>query len=393
MDEELVRRYLYTAGLPGPRPDHPHLRRAARQQLPDLAGRLRRVVCHPHLLAGFRQRGTAGGAGGISPSASAASAGSRSRSTACSLGMLRKRYATLRVSALLLASAGVAVGDRRRRLAVCGGRVAGAGPGGGRVRPALPAPRPAPGAASAGGRRCPGPQLAAGFRSGSAGLILAALCLISMTWHLVDFERGAPRSGTDFAVTSAGILYLGWIGSYLISLRRLPDGEWWLLLALPSIWLADSAPTWSAATSAGTASRPVEPQEDLGRLPGRCGRGGGCRGCIVPAVAVAAGPDFGHLARQRVDPGNDGECARTPGRSGREHDQARDRGQGLRDSAARPRRRSRPIGLLAGAASLGILRCLWLSCRARWRSQQGCFAGGSSSGAESIMQQADDLSG
>ena len=74
-----------------------------------------------------------------------------------------------------------------------------------------------------------------------APALLTALFLVAMTWHLVDFERGAPRSGTDLAITLAGILYLGWIGAFLISLRRMPDGEWWLLLALPSVWLADTA--------------------------------------------------------------------------------------------------------------------------------------------------------
>jgi phosphatidate cytidylyltransferase len=74
-----------------------------------------------------------------------------------------------------------------------------------------------------------------------APAILTALCLLGMTWHLVDYERGAPASGTDFALTLGGALYLGWIGSYLVSLRSLPDGEWWALTALPSVWLADSA--------------------------------------------------------------------------------------------------------------------------------------------------------
>jgi phosphatidate cytidylyltransferase len=74
-----------------------------------------------------------------------------------------------------------------------------------------------------------------------APLVLTGLCLLGMTWHLVDYERGAPASGTDFALTLGGALYLGWIGSYLISLRNLPDGEWWVLTALPSVWLADSA--------------------------------------------------------------------------------------------------------------------------------------------------------
>ncbi len=34
-----------------PGPDHPHLRRAARQQFPDLAGCVLGVVFHPNLLA------------------------------------------------------------------------------------------------------------------------------------------------------------------------------------------------------------------------------------------------------------------------------------------------------------------------------------------------------
>jgi phosphatidate cytidylyltransferase len=36
-------------------------------------------------------------------------------------------------------------------------------------------------------------------------------------------------------------VYLGWIGGYLISLRNLPDGKWWLLTVLVAVWLADTA--------------------------------------------------------------------------------------------------------------------------------------------------------
>jgi phosphatidate cytidylyltransferase len=69
--------------------------------------------------------------------------------------------------------------------------------------------------------------------------ILSVLLLGGMAWHTIDYERGAERSGTDFAITIAGIMYVGWLGSYLISLRMLPDGLWWFLLVLPTIWLAD----------------------------------------------------------------------------------------------------------------------------------------------------------
>ena len=70
-------------------------------------------------------------------------------------------------------------------------------------------------------------------------LLLGAALAVSLAWHLVDFERGAPNSGTDFALTAVGIIYIGWLGAYLVSLRDLPGGLWWLLLALPTVWLAD----------------------------------------------------------------------------------------------------------------------------------------------------------
>jgi phosphatidate cytidylyltransferase len=78
----------------------------------------------------------------------------------------------------------------------------------------------------------------AGFAAGPA--TLAAAILAAMAWHLVEFERGSAHAGLDFALTTAGIAYLGWIGAYLISLRQTPDGQWWVLLTLSCVWLADS---------------------------------------------------------------------------------------------------------------------------------------------------------
>jgi len=70
---------------------------------------------------------------------------------------------------------------------------------------------------------------------------LTLLILAAMTWHLFDYEKGRNLAAADFVVTVGGIVYLGWIGAYLIDIRNLPDGIWWLALVLPTAWLADTA--------------------------------------------------------------------------------------------------------------------------------------------------------
>ena len=69
---------------------------------------------------------------------------------------------------------------------------------------------------------------------------LSLLILFSMTFHLLAYERGRDQAASDFAITTTGILYLGWIGGYMISLRQLPQGKWWLLTVLVAVWLADT---------------------------------------------------------------------------------------------------------------------------------------------------------
>ena len=71
-------------------------------------------------------------------------------------------------------------------------------------------------------------------------ILLGFLILVAMTYHMLAYEAGKDKSAIDFVITMGGILYLGWLGSYLVSLRALPDGLWWMLIALPTIWLGDS---------------------------------------------------------------------------------------------------------------------------------------------------------
>jgi phosphatidate cytidylyltransferase len=78
------------------------------------------------------------------------------------------------------------------------------------------------------------------FQFQYADLILSAIILTAMTVHLLDYEKGAEKAGTDFAITLGGILYIGWLGAYMISIRGLENGLWWFMIALPAAWLADS---------------------------------------------------------------------------------------------------------------------------------------------------------
>jgi phosphatidate cytidylyltransferase len=82
----------------------------------------------------------------------------------------------------------------------------------------------------------------------AAILSFVLFVLLAMAVHIVRYERGRDRAGVDFAVTVAGIVYLGWLGSYLLDLRQLAQGGWWLLIVLPIIWAGDTG-----AYSIGTA--------------------------------------------------------------------------------------------------------------------------------------------
>ena len=73
-----------------------------------------------------------------------------------------------------------------------------------------------------------------------AELTLTCLALVAMAAHLYAYERGRDQAALDFTITVGGLLYLGWVGAYLVNLRELPNGGWWLMLVLPTVWMADS---------------------------------------------------------------------------------------------------------------------------------------------------------
>ncbi len=78
------------------------------------------------------------------------------------------------------------------------------------------------------------------FLPAFASPVLAIAVLLAMTLHLVAYERGRDQAASDFNATVGGIVYIGWIGSYLFDLRNLPEGGWLFMLVMLCVWLGDS---------------------------------------------------------------------------------------------------------------------------------------------------------
>lgn len=70
-------------------------------------------------------------------------------------------------------------------------------------------------------------------------ILLGLVVLASMADQVIRYGKDDQFAAINFSITIAGVLYLGWMGSYMISIRMMAHGEWLLLLVLPSVWLAD----------------------------------------------------------------------------------------------------------------------------------------------------------
>jgi len=69
--------------------------------------------------------------------------------------------------------------------------------------------------------------------------VIALLVLVSMSVYVLEYERGMQNAATNFCINMGGILYIGLLGSYFITLRQVNDGLWWFLIVLPAAWFAD----------------------------------------------------------------------------------------------------------------------------------------------------------
>jgi len=68
--------------------------------------------------------------------------------------------------------------------------------------------------------------------------MLTGVIVLSLCWQL--FKKDTSTPATDWALTIAGGLYLGWMAGHFISLRDAPHGLEWTALTLLTTWVADS---------------------------------------------------------------------------------------------------------------------------------------------------------
>ena len=67
---------------------------------------------------------------------------------------------------------------------------------------------------------------------------LTGMMVLSLSWQLFKKDTSTPT--TDWALTVAGGLYLGWMAGHFISLRDAPHGLELMALTLLTTWVADS---------------------------------------------------------------------------------------------------------------------------------------------------------
>jgi phosphatidate cytidylyltransferase len=70
-------------------------------------------------------------------------------------------------------------------------------------------------------------------------ILVTSGVVLSLVWLLVRTKR--ERAFLDWAWTLGGILYLGWLLSYLVGLRGLEDGRNWVFLAIIVTFASDTA--------------------------------------------------------------------------------------------------------------------------------------------------------
>lgn len=68
---------------------------------------------------------------------------------------------------------------------------------------------------------------------------LALLSLLMVAYHVLTYPKHAETSAIDLAASLTGLIFIGLFGSYLVRIRYLPDGLYWLILTVAPAGISD----------------------------------------------------------------------------------------------------------------------------------------------------------
>lgn len=69
--------------------------------------------------------------------------------------------------------------------------------------------------------------------------ILTFCIMAAMLCGTILCEQDVPKSALSFVVLTTGMVYIGWLGGYMVSLRQLPAGHIKFLLVMFMVWAND----------------------------------------------------------------------------------------------------------------------------------------------------------
>lgn len=70
-------------------------------------------------------------------------------------------------------------------------------------------------------------------------VVFSLTIMLGIIHHILLFPKHRGTGGVDLAATLSGLVFIGFLGSYIIRLRFLPDGLFWLILAIVPAGLSD----------------------------------------------------------------------------------------------------------------------------------------------------------
>ncbi len=80
-----------------------------------------------------------------------------------------------------------------------------------------------------------------GFFENTEFILMAVgfFILAVIAWHIFSYDAHPQTAGIDLAASLSGILFIAFLGVYLVRLRFLPDGFYWLLMAIAPAGISD----------------------------------------------------------------------------------------------------------------------------------------------------------